>query len=239
MGDELRAKPRQERSERTIARLVDAAERVLDRVGREGATTTTIAAEAGVSVGRLYYWFPDLDALVATAANRATSTLRARLDDIRRTVPGQSFGHAIEQLVGVVADLVWSHPGMAELLAGLPPTAAAPAGGSMSGVLRSFVNDLVSAYVPGVPPEERDVVATVAAETVVAGTAAMLTAPPARAERLEHEVVYALVAYLSSRYPAAGDLSWFDDDRPARPSRPAIRGAWRHGALSPGMPATR
>ncbi len=233
MGTELRAAPRQERSERTVAQLVEATQRVLDRDGADGATTTAIAAEAGVSVGRLYYWFADLDALLAAAAERSSSAFEARLERVRRAADTQSFGHALEQLVGVVADLVWSHPGAADLLVGRRGALTPPGSGAMRRALESCVNDLVRAFVPAAPADERDVVAALSSEIVVAGTASMLTGAPALAERLEHELVYALVAYLSSRYPAAGDAGWSDPSRAVRPARAAARGAWRHSAFAP------
>jgi len=57
--------PRQARSRRTRDRLLAAAARVFSERGYAGGTTNHIAAEAGVSVGSLYQYFPNKDAILA------------------------------------------------------------------------------------------------------------------------------------------------------------------------------
>ena len=53
-----------------LERLLNAAERMLDFVGLEGATVPAIAAGAGVSVGNVYKRFPDKDALLRAVYER-------------------------------------------------------------------------------------------------------------------------------------------------------------------------
>jgi AcrR family transcriptional regulator len=63
--ERLRAnRPKQERSLRTLNRLLDAAEQVLEEEGLEAATVPVIAKRAGVSVGVVYRRFPNKDALI-------------------------------------------------------------------------------------------------------------------------------------------------------------------------------
>src|SRR5262245_34479075 len=57
--------PRQRRSRATRARLLEAAARVFAERGYAGGTTNHIAAEAGLSVGSLYQYFPNKDAMLA------------------------------------------------------------------------------------------------------------------------------------------------------------------------------
>lgn len=58
-----RKRPVQGRSRDTVAAIVDATFRVLDEVG-EALTTTRVAEVAGVSVGTLYQYFPNREALI-------------------------------------------------------------------------------------------------------------------------------------------------------------------------------
>ncbi len=59
-----RKQPTQERSKHTVSAILEATIRVLDEVGGEALTTTRVAEVAGVSVGTLYQYFPNRDALL-------------------------------------------------------------------------------------------------------------------------------------------------------------------------------
>lgn len=61
----VRKEPRQERSRETVEAITRATARILARDGYEAASTNRIADEAGVSVGSLYQYFPNKDAIVA------------------------------------------------------------------------------------------------------------------------------------------------------------------------------
>jgi len=55
---------RQERSRKTLERLLRAAAEVLDKESLDGATVPRIAAQAGLTPGAIYRRFPDKDALL-------------------------------------------------------------------------------------------------------------------------------------------------------------------------------
>lgn len=56
--------PTQERSRDTVTRIVEAATAVLMEYGYDGASTNRIAAQAGISPGSLYQYYPNKDAIV-------------------------------------------------------------------------------------------------------------------------------------------------------------------------------
>jgi len=58
-------RPRQKRTEDTLARLLDGALRVHEATGREGFTVHAVVAESGVSLGSLYHHFGSFDGLAA------------------------------------------------------------------------------------------------------------------------------------------------------------------------------
>src|SRR5579859_1074817 len=74
MAQRVALKPRkealQERSRVTVETIMRAAARILVRHGYEGATTNRIAEAAGVSVGSLYQYFPNKEAIVAALLDR-------------------------------------------------------------------------------------------------------------------------------------------------------------------------
>src|ERR1700679_2354339 len=59
-----RKRPRQERSERLVADVLEAAVRILAREGAQRFTTARVAEEAGVSIGSLYQYFPNKEAIL-------------------------------------------------------------------------------------------------------------------------------------------------------------------------------
>jgi AcrR family transcriptional regulator len=78
---------RQERSRKTLERLLDAAEVLLAEGGLDAATVPAIAARSGLSVGVVYRRFPDKDALIRAVYERffarSREGNRAALDPAR------------------------------------------------------------------------------------------------------------------------------------------------------------
>ena len=66
----LRRVPRQARSRERLQRMLDAADGLLAAEGAEALTTTRVAEAAGVSVGSLYQYLPDKEAIVEALAGR-------------------------------------------------------------------------------------------------------------------------------------------------------------------------
>ncbi|WP_064909633.1 TetR/AcrR family transcriptional regulator [Nocardia sp. 852002-20019_SCH5090214] len=62
--------PRQERSRRMVERILDSCARLLIAGGYDGVSTHRIAADAGISSGSLYQYFPNKDAIVAMTVER-------------------------------------------------------------------------------------------------------------------------------------------------------------------------
>jgi AcrR family transcriptional regulator len=60
----LRKSPRQARSTQLVSDILEAAVRVLGREGARRFTTARVADEAGVSVGSLYQYFPNKEAIL-------------------------------------------------------------------------------------------------------------------------------------------------------------------------------
>ena len=99
---------KQARSRRTLDRLLDSAELVLDEVGLQGATVPMIANRAGVSVGVVYRRFRDKDALLRAAYQRFFE----RTLELNRAVlaPEHWVGKSAAQIVdAVVRGMVEGH----------------------------------------------------------------------------------------------------------------------------------
>lgn len=80
----------QARSAVTVEIIVEAAARILEERGLEGYTTNAVADRAGVSIGSLYQYFPNKDAITIALIQRETADLfadveRASYEDDSRT----------------------------------------------------------------------------------------------------------------------------------------------------------
>lgn len=65
-----RRNPRQARSRATCEAILEAASQILERDGPAGFNTARVAERAGFSIGTLYQYFPDKQAILLAAAER-------------------------------------------------------------------------------------------------------------------------------------------------------------------------
>lgn len=94
----------QERSRATVKALLDATARVLTKVGYDRASTNRIAATAGVSVGSLYQYFPNKEALVAALVARHNREMLDLLREALKEVASLDLATAIAKLVRAAVD---------------------------------------------------------------------------------------------------------------------------------------
>ena len=93
-----RKPPQQSRSRVTVSTILDAAVRVMDREGPDAATTTRIAEVAGVSVGTLYQYFVDREAILDALQDRElerTTELMQRVLSLRAPVVAHDIARAV------------------------------------------------------------------------------------------------------------------------------------------------
>src|ERR1700723_4725649 len=66
---QARKAPGQARSQETVDVILEASARILESEGLRGFNTNAVAAKAGVSVGSLYQYFPNKDAILLALIN--------------------------------------------------------------------------------------------------------------------------------------------------------------------------
>lgn len=95
--------PQQSRSQETLGRILDAAERVLEEKSFGDATLAEIMERAGVTVGAFYRRFPDKDALLHHLDDRFFTELRGHAEELLdpERWGGASFTQIIPQLARV------------------------------------------------------------------------------------------------------------------------------------------
>ncbi|QNP75675.1 TetR/AcrR family transcriptional regulator [Streptomyces roseirectus] len=114
-GVRLRRRPRQARSQEKVARVLAAAERLLGEEGVSALTTTRVAAEAGVSVGALYQYLPDRDAIVEALAEQYLGRLEAAMSTFAQRAAEEVWDDPVGVLVDAFAELYRSQPGFRAL----------------------------------------------------------------------------------------------------------------------------
>jgi AcrR family transcriptional regulator len=77
-----RKAPRQARAQATVTAILEATIRILEREGMDAATTTRIAEVAGVSVGTLYQYFADRDAILDALQDREFERALALMGEV-------------------------------------------------------------------------------------------------------------------------------------------------------------
>jgi AcrR family transcriptional regulator len=70
--ENMRKIPRQSRAQDTVDVVLEAAAQVLEASGESGFNTNVVAERAGVSIGALYRYFPDKQAILRALALRET-----------------------------------------------------------------------------------------------------------------------------------------------------------------------
>jgi AcrR family transcriptional regulator len=107
-----RRNPRQARSRATWEAIVEAAAQILERDGAAAFNTNSVAERAGVSIGTLYQYFPDKQAILTAAAKR----------ELVEAAPPSRQRALIEALIAMVEGL--GRFGVAATTGGAAPTTA-------------------------------------------------------------------------------------------------------------------
>lgn len=113
----LRRRPQQARGQQRIHRILDAAEHIFAEVGYDNATTNAIAARAETSIGSLYQFFPNKEAILKAVVKRYLEEMRIIFDQTLATKSAEDLPLSLflERLIYALAQLRESHAGFRPL----------------------------------------------------------------------------------------------------------------------------
>jgi AcrR family transcriptional regulator len=122
LSNGLRRKAKQERSRQTVATLLEAAARVLVQRGYAAATTNRIAEAAGVSVGTLYEYFANKEAVFDALIQQQ---IEAIVDGIRSQdlEPQEPVGVTLERMLRLAMGAIPRGPDFIRALEQVPGSA--------------------------------------------------------------------------------------------------------------------
>jgi AcrR family transcriptional regulator len=167
---ELRRVPQQTRGELRLAKILDAGEKVFAQLGYEAATTNAIARQAKTSIGSLYQFLPNKEAILEAVAARYLERLRAVLDlvltDEMAYLP---LLVVYERIIAALADFHAANPGFRHLFYGstTSPHLAAAAQRLVQECIQR-VDALMAVRFPALAPKRRRLFATINVEVIKA-----------------------------------------------------------------------
>ncbi|RYB91891.1 TetR/AcrR family transcriptional regulator [Nocardioides oleivorans] len=194
-----RRDPQQVRSQETVDRILLAADHEIGERGLAGASTTRIAARAGLSVGALYRFFGDKEAIAdALAVRYLDAVTPAYADALGAVTSVADLDGVLAELVRRAADLQERHPGYYRLTEELAPERRdSPAHAVREHLIVLFADALRRAGVR-TPDDDLRRAVDLCIETVRHTLARHPAGDPARQATLA-EVEVMLGAYLATR----------------------------------------
>lgn len=201
-----RRTPIQRRSQVTVEDILVAAAQIFEKHGYAAGTTNRIAARAGVSIGTLYQYFPNKEALAVALLERHIGQGMRMLEHWAAQCLSESLplAEALRRIVEGMIDLHLTQPRLQHmLLEETPrPTRIVDAWAKAERDACDLVAGLLRSY-----PEVRAVSVEIAAKTAVQVVEAMthrLAADPATSlprEAFSRELVAMVAAYLCRGEP--------------------------------------
>lgn len=94
-----RRMPRQARAQATRDAILEAAAQIIGREGLDGFNTNAVADRAGVSIGSLYQYFANKDALMAALIRRQQARQAETLSAEVAQGPGETLAATVRRLV--------------------------------------------------------------------------------------------------------------------------------------------
>lgn len=92
----LRREPTQQRSRERVERILDAADHLLATTGELG--TKQVAAAANISIGSLYFWFPDKESIAQALADRYWGELADLVAAVQSSRPDDAVGETLRTM---------------------------------------------------------------------------------------------------------------------------------------------
>ena len=100
-----RREPKQQRSRQTVEAVLEAVQRVLRRHGAKAITTNRVAEAAGVSIGSLYQYFPDKQAIFMALHDRHVDGVRHVIERTMTHCTSASLEEFTRELVERLANV--------------------------------------------------------------------------------------------------------------------------------------
>lgn len=170
MSTALRRAPRQARGRQRIEAILDAAEQVLAESGYDAATTNAIATRANTSIGSLYQFFPNKDAIMQALGLRYIDRCREIFAPVLSPAAADlPIGEWIDRIVDALDSSQRANVGFKELFCSAATTPElAAADNAMHRQFIAGLDSALAARLPSLDPQRRQVCAEIGVRTAEA-----------------------------------------------------------------------
>lgn len=152
--------PLQQRGQQTLDQILQAAAQVIDAEGLDRLTTKRIAVEAGLSVGTVYEYFPNKEAVLSALVGQWFDRVMQALDAHHPRATGtRDILRYLEESIGAVRQIYVEQPALGAMLSALQAIPALR--GQVEQHDQRVIDNMVGALgmlVPHVPADDLGVV---------------------------------------------------------------------------------
>lgn len=113
--ESMRREPTQRRAHERVKRVLDAADRLLAESGAGALGTKQVAAAAGISIGSLYFWFPDKESIAEALALRYWRELSDLVTGVAEAADSGALEDPITEVIDALAAGFRARPGFLAL----------------------------------------------------------------------------------------------------------------------------
>lgn len=208
----LRRHPLQERGQRRIELILDAAEQVLAEVGLDVATTNAIAARARTSIGSLYQFFPNKEAIIQALLLRCATRMYTFRETLLTPETASSLTPSawIERVVDALAAMQAASPSFQVLFCLPADRTAMPAKDhELARQISIGVEEVFACWSPEMLADRRALLAEISITVVQALLPLIPRTQDERRDAVLQEIKDILRRYLQPYfgYPEATDLA--------------------------------
>ncbi|MEM6427802.1 MAG: TetR/AcrR family transcriptional regulator [Deinococcota bacterium] len=192
----LRHQPQQARSHATIQHILDVAAKLYAEKGFDNVSTNYIAKQAKISVGSLYRFFPNKEAILSTLVDHYIDTLKTVLPTSDNVdIP---MADVARLMIKSVLGFRQKHPAMSQIMGAPYENHMPQAAMQMHLTLKAWIEETLSNYYPELGEQDRYLCAA-ASMGMVRGMLGMMQPPDKIApDQTIDEIVTALMAYVDA-----------------------------------------
>ena len=189
--------PQQQRAERRVRELLEAAASEFAEVGYDAATMKAIAKRAGASIGAVYQYFPNKEAVVGALRKLYVNDMEDRWVKLEESTAGSSVKERTHRFIDVMIRFMEEHPAYNTIM---DAPVSSKRDQKTRNRLRERLADVFRTRRPALSQQQAYRVACVSLQMIKSMNALYGEARPQQRLEIVKEYKLALTAYLAERF---------------------------------------